>query len=270
MIDIPVAARDFADKAAYCYRVIERLRLWHNEVGAKVDVKDGKALAEFRTWVREQWEPRHKAACLTLHSLDGFTQLVPAEYDAARQKQAAKVALSPAETAALKTMDDRQAAKITAKADTNWDADIDLEKIPRLGVVGEPPDPTEDFTTYTEVDPNGHIAITSASLITCTLMARGESCYVYADKGVGHFAGDFTHLVDALVSARSSYSASMASFWGVGNAVGDVNTRQNGGDKMLDASWLDGNSGNTAAIFYLIENNEAGYDVSILLTLNTT
>jgi len=38
---------------------------------------------------------------------------------------------------------------------TSWDSDIDPEKFPRLGVLGEPPDPVENFSGYTEDDASG-------------------------------------------------------------------------------------------------------------------
>jgi hypothetical protein len=53
----------------------------------------------------------------------------------------------------------------------------------------------QDLTTYTEVDPNGHISTTSTR-ITYTNLAFNEDAYDYSDKGVDHFNGDFTHLLD--------------------------------------------------------------------------
>lgn len=44
----------------------------------------------------------------------------------------------------------------------------------------------EDLTTYTEVDPNSHLSATT-SRATGTGVRRDESCYLYSDKGAGHF-----------------------------------------------------------------------------------
>jgi hypothetical protein len=45
---------------------------------------------------------------------------------------------------------------------------------------------TENLTTYTEVDPNGHISV-SASRVTLAGLTRDESARLYKDFGAGHF-----------------------------------------------------------------------------------
>jgi len=50
----------------------------------------------------------------------------------------------------------------------------------------------EDFTTYTEVDPNNKITITSTK-VSWASYNNAEEAYVYKDYGVDHFDGDFTH-----------------------------------------------------------------------------
>lgn len=45
---------------------------------------------------------------------------------------------------------------------------------------------TENLTTYTEVDPNGHISV-SASRVTLAGLTRAESARLYKDFGAGHF-----------------------------------------------------------------------------------
>jgi len=52
----------------------------------------------------------------------------------------------------------------------------------------------EDFTTYTEVDPNNHITIGPATHVEAKTY-QNETAYLYKDKGANHFA-DFTHYVD--------------------------------------------------------------------------
>jgi len=49
---------------------------------------------------------------------------------------------------------------------------------------------TEDFTTYTEVDPNGHITIVDADTIETNDIRRNETAYVYKDFGASYF-GNF-------------------------------------------------------------------------------
>lgn len=55
--------------------------------------------------------------------------------------------------------------------------------------------PTENFLSYTEVDPDADLTVTE-SRITVTTMIRNVAAYVYRDKGVGHFSKDFNVQVD--------------------------------------------------------------------------
>lgn len=54
----------------------------------------------------------------------------------------------------------------------------------------------EDFTTYTEVDPNSRLAKTATRVIW-TDLTGDEDAFVYVDKGANYFADDFTHLITA-------------------------------------------------------------------------
>jgi hypothetical protein len=78
--------------------------------------------------------------------------------------------------------------------------------------------PFEDFATYTEVDPNSRISVTS-STITATALTRDEDAYVYDDKTVGNFDGDFTHLLTA--TRDNSTNVGNASAWALTNAIDD-------------------------------------------------
>lgn len=51
----------------------------------------------------------------------------------------------------------------------------------------------EDFTTYTETDPQPALTVTS-SRITATSATNSSNHHVTKDAGAGHF-GDFTHLI---------------------------------------------------------------------------
>ena len=59
----------------------------------------------------------------------------------------------------------------------------------------------EDFTTYTEVDPNNHLDKTAYHVDHKGY--RNEDCYLYKDYGTDHF-GDFTHLVDIKVVTQGN------------------------------------------------------------------
>ena len=61
----------------------------------------------------------------------------------------------------------------------------------------------EDFTTYTEEDPNNEWSQTSTRN-TATNLRRDSDSYVYKSYGSGHF-GDFEHLIDfRITSAETS------------------------------------------------------------------
>jgi len=62
----------------------------------------------------------------------------------------------------------------------------------------------ENYTTYTEVDPNSRITITSATRIDYTGLARNEAARVYIDKGVGYYSGDFKFNLDVNITSGSA------------------------------------------------------------------
>ncbi len=77
----------------------------------------------------------------------------------------------------------------------------------------------EDLSTYTEVDPNGDLTITSSKCDIST-MASNIDVYLRADKGAGHF-GDFEHLVTAeFTSAGSTWPLNI--FWALTSSTGVV------------------------------------------------
>lgn len=78
----------------------------------------------------------------------------------------------------------------------------------------------EDFSTYTEVDPGSTISKTSTRVTYASLNTRNTDSYVYADKGVAHFAGNFTHLVTVNVSASDNAAQSYS--WMLANTVNDA------------------------------------------------
>jgi len=84
--------------------------------------------------------------------------------------------------------------------------------------------PLEDFTTYTEVDPNSHLSQTT-SRSTFSTLQREETAYLYDDKGSGHFDGDFEHLFDFYVSVAESNFAGIV--WAVAQDLGNYGAQSN-------------------------------------------
>ena len=78
----------------------------------------------------------------------------------------------------------------------------------------------EDFTTYTEVDPNSHIGLVGTNHIDFDAYGN-EDAYRYKDKGAGHFT-DFEHKVDVrLISGSEDYC--YGGCWMLSNDIDDIN-----------------------------------------------
>jgi len=95
-------------------------------------------------------------------------------------------------------------------------------------------DPTEDLTTYTEVDPGGGVQISkTADRVTVTAFQSSSlEGRLYCDKGEGHFSGNFTHRCKALLD---NYQGTYAGwwFWGLSDYVDDENGLYNNDCKAL-------------------------------------
>jgi hypothetical protein len=84
----------------------------------------------------------------------------------------------------------------------------------------------EDFTTYTEVDPNSDIVVTTDKCDVST-MRLDEHAYVRKDMGAGHF-GSFVHYMTVYTGSGSGGDYASAMFWAVSNGA-------NGYTEMLEA-----------------------------------
>jgi len=76
----------------------------------------------------------------------------------------------------------------------------------------------EDFTTYTEVDPNSHITKTANHIDHYAI--RNEDAYLYADKGASHFT-NFTHLVQVQSDFHYTSSSGLGVVWMLSNDLDD-------------------------------------------------
>lgn len=76
----------------------------------------------------------------------------------------------------------------------------------------------EDFTTYTEVEPDDRIQKTAQHIDH--LAYRNEDSYLYKDKDVDHFGSNWEHLVD--VYCASSNAQGIGAFWAVTNDLDDI------------------------------------------------
>ena len=83
-----------------------------------------------------------------------------------------------------------------------------------------PPDPTEDFTTYTETDPGAVITVAAAQITHNGTINAGAR--VHKDYGVGHFGNTWTHLFDFQLISQSGSTPNPA-FHLLANGVANRN-----------------------------------------------
>jgi hypothetical protein len=88
-----------------------------------------------------------------------------------------------------------------------------LKSVDFLKLEGQFVDPTEDFTTFTEVDSASDITVT-ATKVSWDTMARNAVSYVNKDYGVDHFV-DFEHLLTINTSANDPGGA--CDYWNISN-----------------------------------------------------
>ena len=74
-----------------------------------------------------------------------------------------------------------------------------------------------DYSTFTEVDPNSHLALVGTNHLDFDAYYN-EDCYLYKDYGVGYF-GDFTHKVDVRLVADTAYQNGFS--WVLANDIDD-------------------------------------------------
>lgn len=79
----------------------------------------------------------------------------------------------------------------------------------------------EDFTSYTEFDEGGEVTVESATKVSWVgLHPRGNTAYLYKDKGANYFNGDFTHKFEIQFSVVGNLS--WTHHWMLANLIGDV------------------------------------------------
>lgn len=87
---------------------------------------------------------------------------------------------------------------------------------------------TEDFTGYTVADdPNSRLSQT-ATRSTFTAIQTDDDCFLYKDKGVGHFNGDYEHLFDVNLSVADAYEEFQ--LWALTNVLKDRYDLENAGE----------------------------------------
>lgn len=173
------------------YSLLEQLRLEHNRQGAiaKSDwAKYGSKWKAYTSIYRSKLKPLLHEQNLLREKIrkanytdEEWRKLPVDEFDAVEKQLYGNKA---------------QLGQLPTKATTPL---IDELKQVNLDALAIPQalDPTQDLTTYSIYpDPLVYTTVTSARA-TIASLPRNVDEYVYADKGVNHFDGDFEHLLEA-------------------------------------------------------------------------
>ena len=90
----------------------------------------------------------------------------------------------------------------------------------------------QDFTTWTEVDPNSHITVTSTK-ITFNPLIRNEDAYVYKDYGAAFWSGDFSHDFTLKIDSGANNVGGVIGGWLLANNIDDFKGLQDAGYDFL-------------------------------------
>ncbi|MFC1789849.1 hypothetical protein ACFLYY_02655 [Patescibacteria group bacterium] len=168
----PVQIEKSEDKIQFLYRNIELLRLEHNQ-----KISSFKTEKEKKEYIDLEFRPKLKNLLFDLNFL----------------KESLNLTLKNPLT--LQNNELAQELKGVGINETKWDGYIDVSTLPKLDIeLNVFPDPLIDYTTWTEVDPNGRITV-SENTIEYAGLTRSETAHIYNDYGVDFFDDDFEHLV---------------------------------------------------------------------------
>lgn len=120
----------------------------------------------------------------------------------------------------------------------------------------------EDFTTYTKVDEGGEVTVDSATKVSwINLQTKYDTAYLYKDKGVGHFDGDFTHKFECLCSSVVG-NWTMVMHWMLANSIREVQGLIDLNADFIDFGFYDPDPGDRVFRLYVYENGGlADFDI---------
>jgi len=192
VLNYPLLANTSIEKLEWIYSAQEVLRLEHNVKGQ-----------QYRENVitEAQWKEYLNT------SFKGKSKWLGYEKSLIRESLEYSIIKDFDKTSEGKTEKSRQynEAKLFKKS-TRWN--IKTDKIFNKNIVSAA---TEDFTTYTETDPNSKLGVT-ASKIDIQAIDRADAAYVIKDKGADYFNGDFTYLIEGYVNSATSDGYHVAGF----------------------------------------------------------
>src|SRR3990167_6767698 len=125
----------------------------------------------------------------------------------------------------------------------------------------------QNYTTYTETDPNNRYTVTSTK-INVVGLDRNEDAHVVYDFGVNFFNENFTTKVDVYIDSASQVDGLLRMAWGLANAIDDVSGLRVAGQSHLDIYIAKTSTGGLVAASEYYGSNV--FDNSIDLSLDTT
>jgi len=91
----------------------------------------------------------------------------------------------------------------------------------------------EDLSTYSENDVGGYLDIAPDTKVTWVNLPRNADAFLYKDKGVDHFAGNFTHKIETQFTSYEVAVYGICDAWLLANDVtGKVAIQGAGGDML--------------------------------------
>jgi hypothetical protein len=223
-VNYPASVKTDYDKLGAVYSLLEQMRLEHNHVGEI-------ARSDWNHY-RDKWyeyQKLYKAKLKELlHERNVIREVIwKSSFDEKTWNE-----LSDEEKENINDVlyGNRAELKVLSTKATTHLLD-ELKAINLDDLKGQFVDPTEDYTTYTEVDPNGHLSKT-LSKITWTDLNNSETAYICDDKGVDHFDGDFEFLFDGEITDIPAGGARV--YWcGLANGLDDLRSIDVGGGDYL-------------------------------------
>ena len=250
----PTSVNTDKDKLFACYSIIEQFRVELNKVSAIATSNPGKYIETGKLGAHaQQAESLLKQLLAEQNRLK--ESIIWANYTPEQWK--ALNSLTPQELITLQqTLFGNKSAESTKPTlATSSPLDdlkaLSLDDMPaKLGS-----DPTEDYTTYTEVDETSALAITANRITYTAAKTIYNQYYVYKDKGAAHFNGNFEHRVKHYCSAMGNYL--QMGEWQLSNVVGDEYYLRNGQyDLLISKLYYD--SGSTRCTFLEEYDNALG------------
>lgn len=196
ILDYPLLADKPIEKLEWVYHAQEILRLEHNEMGRQfregiITEQQWNEYLEKSFDEKSKWLGYEASILRTELGYTGFEIMSTSTKEEAYRQEAEQKAFEKS---------------------TRWNTKTDEILVKNIAAAA-----TEDFTTYTENDPNSKITVT-ASKIDIAALARPDSARVYKDMTSAHFSGNFEHLFEGYSGSATTDGGSWLA-WAVANST---------------------------------------------------